>query len=211
MAQFYCAGKQDPKDLLTHLAKVISKSRGRWCHGQILHCFGGVLICIYNWQPYLPVRSSFCMLTCESQLLPAVCEVFAGTGSFTMASRLTETLRMFLLGDKGGGMQTFPSSSAKNTLREWMNPPLPFSAGSWVWKCWHTEWRTAPETQGIPLRRRRAAGVGWGWGGALECTQRSQSLIYWLNSVNPVWLSLFHRAAPPLPAPPIHFPVCWVL
>lgn len=64
MAQFYCAGKQDPKDLLTHLAKVISKSRGRWCHGQILHCFWGILICIYNWQPYLPVTIVFCMLTC---------------------------------------------------------------------------------------------------------------------------------------------------
>lgn len=37
-----------PKDLLTHLAEVISKSRGRWCHGQILDCFRGVLICIHK-------------------------------------------------------------------------------------------------------------------------------------------------------------------
>lgn len=65
-----------PKDLLTHLAEVISKSWGRWCHGQILHCFRGVLICIYNWQPCLAVRNIFLWLNRSvkvSVLLHCVC------------------------------------------------------------------------------------------------------------------------------------------
>lgn len=71
---------------------------------------------------------------CDSQSLLAVCEVSGGAGSFTAASRLTGTLRMFLLGDEGGGRA---SSSAANTLK--VNGPRssrpPFTAGSGVWKC----------------------------------------------------------------------------
>lgn len=40
---------------------------------------------------------------CESQSFPAACGVSGGTDSFTTLSRLTGTLRMFLLGGDRGG------------------------------------------------------------------------------------------------------------
>lgn len=90
-----------PKDLLTHLAEVISKSRGRWCHGQILHCFRGVLICIYKQQPCLAVRNIFVL----HDWMGVWKSVFSSVGfqvetGFTTASQSTGTLRMFLL--RGG-------------------------------------------------------------------------------------------------------------
>lgn len=176
-----------PKDLRTHLAEVISKSWGRWCHSQPLHCFRGVLICIHKWQPCLAVRNILCYTYYDWMGLwksfPAVCGVSGGTGPFTTASRLTGTLGMFLLGEAEGGENTLKVNGPHTPPHTHTNSPTqlptptripPFAAGIGVWKCWHMEWRAAPETPGILLRRSWAGG----WGGALECTQKTQSLIY---------------------------------
>lgn len=97
-----------PKDLLTHLAEVISKSRGRWWHDQILHCFRGVLICIY----YIQLTAMFgcekylCVAEwqCGSQSFPAVCEVSGGAGSFDRGKPIDwDPQDVFVRGRGGGG------------------------------------------------------------------------------------------------------------
>ena len=173
-----------PKDL-THLAEVISKSCGRWCHDEILPCFRAVLICIYVWQPCLAVKRIY-IFWCVTWLNGSVsvfscsvCEVSRGTGSFDWDPQ-DVFVRGRGVGAEGGRYADIPLFiCSKNTKSEWATqqcapPPLLLNVGSKVWKCWHTELRAAPETPRIPLRSRRAGG----WGGGLECTLRSQSLIY---------------------------------
>lgn len=67
-------------------------------------------------------------------------------------------------------------------------------------------YRAAPETPGIPPGRRWEGG----WGGALECSWKSQSLIYKLNSVNPAWVSHFHPGQSVPPLPPTFFSALFV-
>lgn len=53
-----------PEDMVIHLAEVITRSWGRCCHGQPLHRFRRVWICIHKWRPSLGVRKIFvCHMT----------------------------------------------------------------------------------------------------------------------------------------------------
>lgn len=71
-------------------------------------------------------------------------------------------------------------------------PPPPYrntyvytARGSKVWKCWHTERRAALQIPRIPRSIHRMGG------GALVWTWSSQSLIYYMNSMNPAWVRNF--------------------
>lgn len=175
-----------PKDLRTHLAEVISKSWGRWCHSQPLHCFRGVLICIHKWQPCLAVRNILCYVYYDWMGLKVFSSCMWGFWWNWLIYHGEpidwDPRDVFVGGSRGWGethskwMGHTPPDTHTNSPTQLPTPNRipPFAAGIGVWKCWHMEWRAAPETPGILLRR---SWVG-GWGGALECTQKSQSLIY---------------------------------
>lgn len=195
---------------------MISKSRGRWCQGQILHCFRGVLICIYKRQPRLAVRNIVaCYMTGwerESQSFPAVCGVSGGTGSFTTASRLTETLGMFLLGDWGGGCYVDPPLfiCSKHVNSEWatQRPPPPSPL-----RCWHRGLEmlthgaeSSPRNPRNPPKKTLGGRMRWSLGMHSE-----ESVTYLLAELSEPCLSQPLPPRPVCPTSPSHFPLCFVL
>lgn len=187
-----------PKDLLTHLAEVISKSRGRWCHGQILDCFRGVLICIHKWQPCLAVRNIFVCYMTECQSFPAVCGASVGNWLIYHGEPIDWEPRDVFVG--GGGLCGPPLFiCSKHVNSEWatQQPPL-FTAGIRVWKCWHTERRAAPETPGIPPRRRWAEGEVEPWNALRRVSHLFTSWTRWTlpESATSTTASLSHLFLP---------------
>lgn len=123
-----------------------------------------------------------------------------------MASRLTGTLRMFLLGDKGGGMQTFPSSSAKNTLREWMEPPPPsaLAVGSGNVDTLSGEQPQKPKES--PWEDAGRGGEVEPWNALRGVSHLFTGWTQWTRSDSASSTGLSHRSLAPT-----HFPPCWVL
>lgn len=197
-----------------------------------LHCFRGVLICIYNWQPCLAVRNILVCYMSEretgSQCFPAVCEVSRGTGSFEQ-----DPQDVFVRGRGGGGGvegRTFLCSvCSKHTKSEWatQQPPPPphptpsvLAARSGNVDTWSREQPQKPQESPREDARREGEVEPWNvlggvshlftswtqWTLPESATSTTVSLSRRSLPLSSLFCSLAYPNAPHLPAPSLPSP-----
>lgn len=175
-----------PKDLLTHLAEVISKSWGRWCHDQIQHCFRGVLICTYRWQPCLTVRN--------------ICWMWRGLRKSDDFGK-PALFNLDTLGGRGGRRVSgpFPSSCAAQEPHTHTD------------HCWQRDLemlthraKSSPRNPKNPPGNMQGGRVRWSLGMHLE-----QSVTYLLAELSEPCLSQTLPLRPVCPTPSSHVSLCF--